>query len=141
MACSKPPKGNTAWSCRKLAEKVGVGSATVNRILNEGQIKPHKVQYWCGKSTNPEFENKQAAIIGLYLNPPENAMVLAVDEKSQIQALDRSQPMLPIREGNPKRLRRPLTRGMALLVFLLHWQCMRAALKVVVLRGRHMRSL
>lgn len=104
LACSKPLKGNTTWSCRKLAEKTGIGAATVHRILNEGQIKPHKVQYWCGRSTDPEFEDKQAAIIGLYLNPPENAMVLAVDEKSQIQALDRTQPMLPMREGNPKRL-------------------------------------
>ena len=57
------------------------------------------MKYWCGRSTDPEFEEKQAAIIGLYLNPPENAVVLAVDEKSQIQALDRTQPMLPMREG------------------------------------------
>lgn len=104
LACSKPPRGNTIWSCRKLAEKTGLGVATIHRILNEGQIKPHKVQYWCGKSSDPEFEEKQAAIIGLYLNPPENAVVLAVDEKSQIQALDRTQPMLPMKEGSPKRL-------------------------------------
>lgn len=104
LACSKPPDGNTVWSCRKLAKKTGLGVATIHRILNGGQIKPHKVKYWCGRSNDPEFEEKQAAIIGLYLNPPENAVVLAIDEKSQIQALDRTQPMLPMREGNPKRL-------------------------------------
>ena len=72
-------------------------------ILNEGKIKPHKVKYWCGRSNDPEFEEKQAQIVGLYLNPPENALVLAVDEKSQIQALDRTQPMLPMKEGYEKR--------------------------------------
>jgi len=104
LACTRPPDGNTTWSCRKLARETGLGIATIHRILKEGQIKPHKVHYWCGKSTDPEFEEKQAVIIGLYLNPPENAVVLAVDEKSQIQALDRTQPMLPIKEGKPKRL-------------------------------------
>ena len=104
LACSEPPKGNTTWSCRKLAKETGLGVTTIHRILKEGQIKPHKVKYWCGRSTDPEFEEKQAAIIGLYLNPPDNAVVLAVDEKSQIQALDRTQPMLPMKEGKPKRL-------------------------------------
>jgi transposase len=104
LACSKPPEGNTTWSCRKLAKEMGLGTTTVHRILTEAQIKPHKVQYWCGRSTDPEFEEKQAAIIGLYMNPPENAVVLAVDEKSQIQALDRTQPMLPMKEGKPKRM-------------------------------------
>jgi hypothetical protein len=78
--------------------------------LNEISLKPHKVHYWCGKSPDPEFEPKQAAIIGLYLSPPENALVLSVDEKSQIQALDRTQPELPLRPGNPKRHTATYTR-------------------------------
>lgn len=89
---------------RKLAEATGHSKSAVQQILAEGAIKPHKTKYWCGKSPDPEFEEKQAAILGLYLNPPENALVLCVDEKSQIQALDRTQPLLPMRPGNPKRL-------------------------------------
>ncbi len=67
-------------------------------------LKPHKVEYWCGKSTDPEFEQKMLNIVGLYMNPPDNALVLCVDEKTQIQALDRTQPELPLATGNPKRL-------------------------------------
>jgi putative transposase len=104
LACQKPSDGSTRWTIRRLAKVVGVGKSTVHRILNEGEIKPHKVSYWCGKSPDPEFEEKQAAILGLYLNPPENALVLSVDEKSQIQALDRTQPELPLRPGKPRRL-------------------------------------
>lgn len=104
LACSTPPDGSNSWSIRKLADTTGFGVATVHRILNAGDLKPHKVKYWCGNSPDPEFEEKQAAIIGLYMNPPENALVLCVDEKSQIQALDRTQPLLPIQFGEPKRL-------------------------------------
>jgi len=104
LACTLPPDGINQWSIRKLAEATGFGSTTVHRILNEGKIKPHKIKHWCGKSTDPEFEEKQAAILGLYLDPPDNALVLAVDEKSQIQALDRTQPMLPLRQGDAKRM-------------------------------------
>lgn len=104
MACTTPVDGSSRWSVRKLAEATGHSKSTVQKILAEGAIKPHKTKYWCGKSPDPEFEEKQAAIIGLYMNPPENALVLCVDEKSQIQALDRTQPLLPMRPGNPKRL-------------------------------------
>jgi len=104
LACTTPVDGSSRWSVRKLAEATGHSKSAVQKILSEGAIKPHKTQYWCGKSPDPEFEQKQAAIIGLYLNPPENALVLSVDEKSQIQALDRTQPLLPMRPGNPKRL-------------------------------------
>jgi transposase len=83
---------------------VGRSKSAVHQILNEGEVKPHRVKYWCGKSPYPEFEEKQAAILGLYLNPPENALVLSVDEKSQIQALDRTQPELPLGPGKPRRL-------------------------------------
>lgn len=104
LACQRPPDGSTRWTIRRLAKAVGLGKSTVHRILNEGALKPHKVTYWCGKSPDPEFEEKQAVILGLYLDPPANALVLSVDEKSHIQALDRTQPELPLRPGNPRRL-------------------------------------
>ena len=104
LACTTPTDGSNQWSVRRLAEAVGMGSTTVHTILHAGAIKPHKVEYWCGKSTDPEFEEKQAAILGLYLDPPDNALVLAVDEKSQIQALDRTQPVLPLTTGRPRKM-------------------------------------
>ena len=110
LACERPFTGANAWSRRELARVTGLGSTTVHRILEGASLKPHKVHHWCGKSPDPEFEPKQTAIIGLYLNPPENALVLSVDEKSQIQALDRTQPELPLRPGNPKRHTATYTR-------------------------------
>lgn len=104
LACTTPMDGSNAWSVRRLADATGLGVGSVHRILNSGDLKPHKVKYWCGKSPDPEFAEKQAAIIGLYMNPPENALVLCVDEKSQIQALDRTQPLLPMQVGEPKRM-------------------------------------
>jgi len=71
--------------------------------LLEGARKPHRDAYGCGRSPDPEFEEKQAAILGLSLNPPENALVLSVDEKTPIQALDRTQPALPLRMGKARR--------------------------------------
>lgn len=76
----------------------------VQNILKSHKLKPHKVEYWRGKSTDPDFEQKMLNVVGLYMNPPENAIVLSVDEKTQMQALDRSQPKPPLRVGNPKRL-------------------------------------
>ena len=110
LACEHPFDGSNAWSIRRLAKHTGLGATTVHRILKECSLKPHKVHYWCGKSPDPEFEEKQAAVIGLYMDPPENALVLAVDEKSQIQALDRTQPELPLRVGKPKRHTATYTR-------------------------------
>ena len=104
LACTNPIDGSTRWSMRKLADATGFSASTVHGILNAGDLKPHKVKHWCGKSPDPEFAAKQAAIIGLYMDPPVNALVLCVDEKSQIQALDRTQPLLPMRSGQPKRL-------------------------------------
>jgi transposase len=104
LACTTPVDGSTRWSMRKLADAAGYSVSTIHKILNAGDLKPHKVKHWCGKSPDPEFASKQAAIIGLYMQPPVNALVLCVDEKSQIQALDRTQPLLPMRPGNPKRL-------------------------------------
>jgi transposase len=104
LACSKPGKGYSSWSQQRIGDEVGISASKVNKILKEHDLKPHKVEYWCGKSTDPEFESKMLNIVGLYMNPPENAIVLCVDEKTQIQALDRTQPELPLRHGNPRRL-------------------------------------
>jgi len=103
-ACEDPKGGYSNWSQRRIAQDLGMAQSTVNLILKEHDLKPHKVEYWCGKSTDPEFEDKMLNVVGLYMNPPENALVLCIDEKTQMQALDRSQPELPLREGNPKRL-------------------------------------
>ena len=111
LATSKPLQGKTSWSVRDLAQASGLSATTVHRILAAGKLRPHKVEYWCGRSPDPEFEAKQAAILGLYLDPPENALVLCVDEKSQIQALDRTQPQLPMRCGEPRRLTATSKRG------------------------------
>jgi transposase len=104
LATAKPPAGASRWSIRRLAQESGIGATTVHRILSEGRLKPHKTEYWCGRSPDPEFEAKQAAILGLYLDPPMGALVLCVDEKSQIQALEATQPELPMRAGSPRRL-------------------------------------
>jgi putative transposase len=103
-ACSKPDGGYSNWTQRRIAKELGMSQSTVHGILKSHDLKPHKVEYWCGKSTDPEFEEKMLNVVGLYMDPPENALVLSVDEKTQIQALDRSQPELPLRPGNPKRL-------------------------------------
>lgn len=102
-ACSSPEGGYTNLSQRRIAEQVGISQSKVHQILKEADLKPHKVEYWCGKSPDPEFEEKMINIVGLYMNPPENALVLCVDEKTQIQALDRTQPVLPLKAGLPKR--------------------------------------
>jgi transposase len=103
-ACEKPGGGYTNWSQRRIAKELGISQSTVQKTLKEHALRPHKVDYWCGKSTDPEFEEKMLNVVGLYMSPPENALVISVDEKTSIQALDRSQPELPLRAGNPKRL-------------------------------------
>jgi len=102
-ACTKPEGGYTNWSQDRIAKEVGISQSKVFQILKKADLKPHKIEYWCGKSRDPEFEQKMLNIVGLYINPPENALVISVDEKTQIQALDRTQPELPLRVGNPKR--------------------------------------
>jgi transposase len=103
-ACEKPGGGYTNWSQRRIAKELGMSQSTVQKTLKEHALRPHKVEYWCGKSTDPEFEEKMLNVVGLYISPPANSLVLSVDEKTSIQALDRSQPELPLRIGNPKRL-------------------------------------
>jgi transposase len=92
------PEGATHWSCRTMAKRVGVSSATVQRIWNEHRIYPHKVRTF-KRSRDPLFVEKLTDVVGLYMNPPDNAVVLCVDEKTMIQALDRTQPGLPIKPG------------------------------------------
>jgi transposase len=92
------PKGRTQWSCRSLAERLGVSKSTVNNIWRSHNLKPHRVKTF-KLSRDPYFLEKLTDVVGLYLNPPEQAIVLCVDEKSQIQALDRTQPGLPMKKG------------------------------------------
>ena len=92
------PAGETHWSCRSMAKAQGVSPATVQRIWSARGLKPHQVKTF-KLSNDKRFEEKLVDVIGLYLNPPENAIVLCMDEKSQIQALDRTQPSLPMKKG------------------------------------------
>jgi len=92
------PRNQTHWSTRTMAREMGVSKATVSRIWRANGLKPHRVESF-KVSNDPHFADKLEAIVGLYLNPPEHALVLSVDEKSQIQALDRTQPGLPLKKG------------------------------------------
>jgi transposase len=94
---TKPP-GATHWSCRTMAKRVGVSAATVQRIWSDLGLQPHRVETF-KVSNDPKFEDKLIDVVGLYLNPPEKAIVLCMDEKSQIQALDRTQASLPMVPG------------------------------------------
>ena len=92
------PVGMTHWSCRTMAQNQGVGKSTVNNIWRAHNLQPHRTETF-KLSRDPKFLEKMTDVVGLYLNPPQQAMVLCVDEKSQIQALDRTQPGLPIKKG------------------------------------------
>ena len=92
------PKGMTHWSCRTLAAAQGVGKSTINNIWQSHNLKPHLAKTF-KLSRDARFLEKLTDVVGLYLNPPQQAIVLCVDEKSQIQALDRTQPGLPLKKG------------------------------------------
>jgi transposase len=96
------PTGATHWSVRTLARAQGVSPATIYRVWKAHRLQPHRVRHF-KLSPDPKFFHKLHDIVGLYLHPPEKALVLSVDEKSQIQALDRTQPILPLRPGLPER--------------------------------------
>lgn len=96
------PRDATHWSTRSMAEASGLSHMTVQRIWQAFGLEPHRVDTF-KLSTDPLFVDKVRDIVGLYLNPPDRALVLSVDEKSQIQALDRSQPVLPMRPGQAER--------------------------------------
>lgn len=92
------PPGATHWSTRTMAARVGVSRDTVHRVWRARGLQPHRVETF-KLSTDPRFEEKLVDVVGLYLNPPEKAVVLCLDEKSQVQALDRTQPSLPMKKG------------------------------------------
>lgn len=103
-ACGTPPESvGTHWSVRALARHLGVGVSVVQSVLSAESIQPHRFRYW-KDSPDPEFEPKMLAVVGLYLAPPQNAVVLSVDEKTSIQALDRTQPRLPLKPHRIERL-------------------------------------
>lgn len=96
------PKGATHWSTRSMAEHLGMSQSTVSRVWRAFGLAPHKQDSW-KLSKDPLFTEKVRDVVGLYLNPPERALVLCVDEKTQIQALDRTQPVFPMLPGTPQR--------------------------------------
>lgn len=98
----KPTDGSTHWSTRKLAEKLGVNHMMVARVWARAGLKPGRIERYMA-SNDPDFESKAADVIGLYVNPPQHAVVLCVDEKTAIQALDRLVPVLPLSPGRAER--------------------------------------
>ena len=102
IVCQEKPKNATHWSTRELAKRVGISHNAVSQILRERDLKPHQIKRF-QLSTDPQFSEKLDDVVGLYLEPPENSIVFSVDEKSQIQALERTQPILPLRAGVPER--------------------------------------
>jgi transposase len=99
---TRPADGSTHWSVRMLAKHLGISRTIVHRVWQRRDVHPHRVEKF-KISKDPKFEEKVRNIVGLYLDPPQRALVLCVDEKSQIQALDRTAPILPLRPGLPER--------------------------------------
>lgn len=97
-----PPKPFTHWTTRRLAARLGLSHMTVSRVWRRAGLKPHRLEHYVA-SPDPDFERKAADVIGLYLNPPVHAVVLCVDEKTTIQALDRRDPVLPLSPGRAER--------------------------------------
>ncbi|MER5218592.1 IS630 family transposase [Streptomyces sp. NPDC002838] len=104
------PKNATHWSTRAMAKEMGLSQSTVSRIWRAFGLQPHRFETF-KLSTDPYFVDKVHDVVGLYLDPPERALVFCVDEKSQIQALDRSQPVLPMMPGVPQRVTHDYVRA------------------------------
>jgi transposase len=102
VTLGRPPQGETHWSSAAVADRVGVSATTVLRVWRDHKLQPHRARGF-KFSTDPDLTDKVTDVVGLYLHPPEKAVVLCVDEKSQIQALDRTQPLLPMRPGQVER--------------------------------------
>ena len=98
-----PPDGSTHWSVRRLAAATGLSATTVHRIWREHKLKPHRVRSF-KFSKDPQLTEKIVDVVGLYMAPPKGALVLCIDEKTQIQALDRTQPTLPMKAGKAARM-------------------------------------
>ena len=124
-----PPEGSvTNWSRARLAARVGVSASTVGRVWREANLKPHRTETFT-YSTDPLLVEKVTDVVGLYLNPPERAIVLSVFDATQVQALDRTQPMLPLRPGLPERQRHEDKRNGSISLF--------AALEIATGRVTH----
>jgi transposase len=100
--CAPPPEGETHWTVRSLAAAVGISKSRVHVILDEADLKPHQVRSWL-TSLDPEFETKQAQVCGLYLQPPQGAIVVSIDEKTSIQAREPVRPTIPAAPGRAER--------------------------------------
>lgn len=106
----EPPNGDTHWSTRSMARSAGMSQSAVSRIWRAFGLRPHVVQTW-KLSTDPQFIDKVRDVVGLYMSPPDDALVLCVDEKSQIQALDRTAPCLPLLPTTPARMTHDYVRN------------------------------
>jgi hypothetical protein len=98
LTCGKPPGETTHWTGRAMAAAAGISLRSVQRIWEAHRLQPHRVRSF-KRSRDPKFTEKLVDVVGLYLDPPDQAVVLSIDEKSQIQALDRTQPGLPLKPG------------------------------------------
>jgi transposase len=98
LPCGEPPKAATHWTGRMVAKAVGVSLSAVQRIWEAHRLQPHRIRTF-KRSNDPAFAAKVEDIVGLYMHPPKHAIVVSIDEKSQIQALDRTQPGLPLKKG------------------------------------------
>lgn len=134
------PAGATHWSCRTMAEEIGVSPDTVNRVWRENGLKPHLVRTF-KLSSDPRFVEKLTDVVGLYMNPPERALVLCLDEKSQIQALDRSQPGLPLKKGRAATMTHDYKRNGTAALFAALNLLDGSVLGQVHLRHRHQEFL
>jgi transposase len=97
-----PPKPFTHWTTRRLGERLGINHMTIQRVWQRAGLQPHRLERYVA-SPDPDFERKAADVIGLYLNPPDRAVVFCIDEKTAIQALDRRDPILPLSPGRAER--------------------------------------
>jgi transposase len=113
---TRPPKGRNRWSTRTMAENLGVSHSTVHRVWKKSGIKPHRTKTF-KVSKDPDFDKKFWDVIGLYMNPPDKAIVLCCDEKSQCQALERTQPQLPLGMGHIKTATHDYIRHGTLTLF------------------------
>jgi transposase len=115
-----PPPAATHWTLRTMARHAGVAPSQVQAVWKAHRLQPHRVETW-KLSLDPDFADKLADVVGLYLNPPEAAVVVSIDEKSQIQALERSQPIQRVRAGRPERVTHDYRRhGTTTLFSALH---------------------
>jgi transposase len=98
LTCAEPPGEATQWTGRAMARTIGISLRSVQRIWQAHQLQPHRIRTF-KRSNDPDFAAKLEDVVGLYVDPPKHALVLSIDEKSQIQALDRTQPGLPLKPG------------------------------------------